>query len=105
MNKNLESNLSILQRNYLKMFPVIQELHKCLAREEGEKDPTDVNLLMITSDNEEVDKKTEEAGEILQNSSIFNEDKENTQNTERPAIHKIGKITILKKMKRDNKID
>lgn len=46
------STLSILQRNYMKMIPIIKELHKSLVREEGEPETYEDEIEISSSDDE-----------------------------------------------------
>ena len=52
LRDNQHSSLSLLQRNYLKMLPVVKELHKSLVREEGENDVINDDLDLPSSDEE-----------------------------------------------------
>ena len=95
-------NLSILQRNYLKMMPVIKELHKSLVREEGESDPTDDYLIVESSDEED------DSENILPSVELFNENSDlraqNNKGNYNLHRNKIGNISVSHKMK-NNQLD
>jgi hypothetical protein len=96
------SNLSILQRNYMKMIPVIKELHKALVREEGEEEPYNDLLDVYSSD--------EDSDGILPAITIHKESNHSqSQDQDQENEHllmnitKVGQIDITHKIKKKSK--
>jgi hypothetical protein len=103
------SNLSILQRNYMKMIPVIKELHKALVREEGEEEPHS-DLLEVYSSDEDSDgilpsitihKELNHSPKSQSQSQSQDPDNENLLMN----ITKVGQIDITHKIKKSKRID
>jgi hypothetical protein len=92
------SNISLLQRNYIKMLPILKELHRSLVREDGEKEPNDESLNVNSSD--------EDNDELLPSVKLENEKRGlNIQNNDMFTYQRVGPITLSDKIKRKNKID
>lgn len=97
MLKDSHSTLSILQRNYVKMRPIIIELYNSLVREDGEPDDFKADLDLPNSDDENdrmVDLETI-ASDVMA--------KPSTNNTK--LSEKVGTMSITAKKKPGRKLD
>lgn len=90
---------SMLQYNYMKMIPIIRELHNSLVREEGEPDKYDEEFDITLSDDE--DNFYPNLDSMDPNMLI----KSNDASSPEPIEAKIGHISIRNDKKPSKKID